>query len=383
MSSTYVKKIYTTLCYVFLLCVGGISCHADNVNYVTPIVAGNATTLDWPEDMIQDSSGNFYVVDANKHKILKITPAGIVITFAGAGTAGFLNHTTAISAQFKNPSGITMDASGHLYIADSGNHCIRKITVSNGNAGVVSTFSGMQIAGYKNATNTTSQFNTPTDIAFYNNYFYVADFGNHAIRQIASNGSVTTISGGTGAGGVDGSGAVAKHNGSYRLAIDKQGIMYVADSTGHTIRKITFTQAATATNVTVTTIAGLNDDLGYKDGVALRARFNQPTGIAADDLGNIFVADLKNNAIRMITPQGIVRTLSGVVPSTDDNGTTNAMIKFNAPSQCFVSALGDLYITERDDHSIQKMSLKPNYSVKTIATKSVELKYPHDMAQDL
>ena len=371
-----------TLCYAFLLCMGVISCYADNVNYVTPVISGDIATLDWPEDMVQDSSGNFYVVDVNKHKILKITPAGVVTTFAGTGTAGFSNHTTATSAQFKNPSGIAMDASGHLYVADSGNHCIRKITVSNGNAGAVSTFSGMQTAGYKNATNTTSQFNTPTDIVFYNNYFYVTDFGNHAIRQITSTGSVTTVSGGIGAGGIDGAGNISKHNGPYRLAINKQSAIYVADSTGHTIRKITFIQGATPTNVSVTTIAGLNDDLGYKDGVASRARFNQPTGIAVDDLGNVFVADLKNNAVRMITAQGIVRTLSGEVPSTDDNGATNTMIRFNAPSQCYVNALGDLYITERDEHAIQKMSLKPNYSVSTMKIKGSALNYPHDMTQD-
>ena len=363
---TYTQKIYITFCYAFLLCIGGISCHADAINYVTPVISGDIDTLDWPEDMVQDSSGNFYVVDTNKHKILKITPTGVVTTFAGTGTAGFLNHTTAISAQFRNPSGITMDASGHLYIADRGNHCIRKITVSNGSAGAVSTFSGMQTAGYNNTTSgTTSQFNSPTDIVFYNNYFYVTDFGNHAIRQITSTGSTATVSGGVGAGGVDGAANISKHNGPYRLAINKQGVIYVADSTGHTIRKITFTQGATPTNVLVTTIAGLNDDLGYKDGVASRARFNQPTGIAVDDLDNVFVADLKNNAVRMITAQGIVRTLSGEVPSTDDNGATNTMIRFNAPSQCYVNALGDLYIAERDDHAIQNMSLKPNYSVRT------------------
>ena len=376
---------------LFKLCIQSIMlimitfsiCNASSTAYVMPFVGdGTTSLLDFPEDMAQDAYGNIYVADWNKHKILKITPDGIVSTFAGTGTAGYVNHGTATSAQFKNPSGLAFDPSGNLYVADANNHCIRKIIVANGNAGAVSTVFGTGNPGYKNDVSTNAQFNTPVNIRIYNNYFYVTDFANHAIRQISPEGNVTTVSGGLGAGTTDGTAAVAKHSNPYRLAIDKQGIMYVTDVNSHTIRKITFTQGATPTNVNVTTFAGLAGASGNVDSATGgAARFNAPHGIATDDAGNVYVSDLSNHMIRQISPQGVVSTLAGSTVGSNTN-SIGSLVKFNQPAQCYCAPDGNMYIGERGNHVIRKLSFKPNYAVQTFATTGVALNYPHGIVQD-
>ena len=381
-----VKQISTCikLFIVISTCVTGISLsYASNAVYVTTF-AGNGSTssLDFPEDMVQDASGNFYVADWNKHKILKITPEGVVSTFAGTGLAGYLNHTTATSAQFRNPAGITMDASGNLYVADNSNNCIRKIVVTNGAAGAVSTFAGTGTSGYKNGLSSTAQFSAPVNIRMYNNYFYVADFGNHAIRQIAPDGNVTTLSGGIGAGITDGAATIAKHNGPYRLTINKQGVMYVVNVFAGTVRQISFTQGTTSTNVNVTTVGGLGNVLGYADAATgSNARFNYPHGITVDDTGNLYIADLINNRIRMINTQGVVSTLAGSTAGSTTN-TIGALATFNQPAQCYFAPDGNIYIGERSNHMIRKLSFKPNYAVQTVTTKGNSFNRHHDIAQD-
>ncbi len=376
---TYIKSfIVISLCFI-----GITAGYTSDAVYVTNFAGNGGTSLlDFPEDMVQDSSGNFYVADWNKHKIFKITPDGTVSTFAGTGKSGYKDHNTATLAQFRNPSGITMDANGNLYVADNSNNCIRKIVVINGAAGAVSTFAGTGKSGYKNGSATTAQFSAPVNIRMHNNYFYVADFGNHAIRQIAPDGNVTTLSGGIGAGVTDGAANVAKHNGPYRLALNKQGVLYVVNVYANTVRQISFTQGAISTNVNVTTVGGLGNVSGYTDATTGNsARFNYPHGITVDSAGNLYIADLANNRIRMINTQGVVSTLAGSLSGSSTN-TIGALATFNQPAQCYFAPDGNIYVGERGNHMIRKLSFQPNYGIQTLATKGISLNWAHDITKD-
>ena len=279
--------------------------------------SGAAAGFDNPGGLAKDSMGNVYVADTSNHAIRKITPNGVVSLFAGqVGLSGSQEGPGTSSARFNSPSGLAIDSTDNLYVADSGNHTIRKITP----AGVVSTLAGLALTpeyvdGAIVAGVSTARFNTPisltTDSA---NNVYVVDRSNHAIRKITPDGSVSTFAGtftipvasrvGT-IGHTDGKGTtVASFNYPWGIAIDSVGNLYVTDNGNNTIRKITPAGD-------VSTIAGKALVAGSSDGGGV-ARFNYPTGIVTDSSANIFVADYFNHAIRKITPSGIVTTVVGV-----------------------------------------------------------------------
>lgn len=189
-----------------------------------------------PVGVAADASGNIYVADINNLRIRKITSAGIVSTLAGNGNPGFSGDGgPGTAAEFKYPYGIAADAAGNLYVGDEENNRIRKITP----AGVVSTFAGDGNAGYINATGAAAEFNTPTGIAVdASGNVYVADRGNNRIRKITPTGVVSTLAGnGTGAF-KDGIGTDAEFNGPIGVAVDASGTVYVSDNNGNRIRKI-------------------------------------------------------------------------------------------------------------------------------------------------
>lgn len=193
------------------------------------------TGLDGPYGMAVDSSGNLYVADKDSHSILKITSAGVVTTFAGTGSEGSADGT-GTSASFKYPSDIAIDSSGNFYVGDWGNHSIRKITPS----GVVTTFAGTGSSGYTDGMGTTASFYGPRGIAVdSSDNVYVADAYNDVIRKITSDGEVTTYAG-TGSEGFDnGLGTEASFNTPTNVAVDGSGNVYVSDSGNESIRKIT------------------------------------------------------------------------------------------------------------------------------------------------
>jgi sugar lactone lactonase YvrE len=265
-----------------------------------------------------------------------------VSTFAGSGTAGNADGT-GISANFSGPVGLAIDVSGNIYVADTYNHSIRKITP----AGIVSTLAGTGSSGSANGIGTAASFNTPTGVAVdASGNVYVADQYNNKIRKITPAGVVTTFAGSGSTGSANGTGTAASFFFPYGLAVDTSDNIYVADLNNHRIRKITPAGV-------VTTFAG--SSLGYANGTGTAAKFGYPAGVTVDASGNVFVTDSYNQRIRKITSAGVVSTFagSGSLGSTD---ATGAAASFNYPYGITIDAFGNLYVAEQSNHKIRKIT---------------------------
>ncbi len=301
---------------------------------------GNATTAQFnkPTGIAVDNSGNIYVADYKNNKIRKIDSSLNVTTLAGS-SFGFADGS-GTNAQFKNPYSIALDSSGNVYVADTVNDKIRKID-SSGN---VTTLAGSS-SGFADGSGTNAQFNKPTGIAIDSSgNVYVADTVNHKIRKIDSSGNVTTFAGSS-SGFADGSGTNAQFNNPKGISIDSSGNVYVADTLNHKIRKID-------SSGHVTTVAGSSS--GFADGNVTTAQFNLPQGVDVDNNGNIYVADSSNHKIRKIDNFGNVTTLagSGTDGFADGNATT---AKFNVPYAVTVDNNGNIYVVDESNNKIRKI----------------------------
>ena len=309
---------------------------------------GVAASFNGPESVATDSAGNVYVADYYNHTIRKITPAGVVTTFAGmAGTPGNANGT-GTAASFQGPSGVATDSAGNVYVADSDNHTIRKIT----SAGVVTTWAGATGSpGSTNGTGTAASFFYPRGVATDSaGNVYVADRSNYTIRKISSARVVTTLAGTVGSSGsADGTGAAARFNYSNSVAADSAGNVYVADTFNEAIRKITPAAA-------VTTLAGAAEMRGSTDGTGAAARFADPHGTATDSAGNVYVADASNNVIRKITPAGVVSTLAGTAGASGSADGTGAAARFNGPRGVTTDSTGNVYVADTYNNTIRKIT---------------------------
>ena len=299
---------------------------------------GVAAQFKSPTSVAVDSSGTAYVADLGNHRIRKITPAGVVTTLAGSGVGGFADGTGA-AAQFKSPAGVAVDSSGTLYVADFYNQRIRKIT----QAGVVTTLAG-STAGFADGTGSGAQFNGPNSVAVDpSGTVYVADYYNNRIRKITPAGVVTTLAGST-AGFADGTGAGAQFYSPVGVAVDASGAVYVADYGNKRIRKITPAGV-------VTTLAG--STAGSTDGTGGAAQFKNPYGVAVDSSGTVYVADYGDHRIRKITPAGAVTTLAGSTAGFADGTGTAA--KFNYPEGVAVDSAGTVYVADTSNHRIRNI----------------------------
>ncbi|HEX4084043.1 MAG TPA: protease pro-enzyme activation domain-containing protein, partial [Chthoniobacteraceae bacterium] len=253
------------------------------------------------------------------------TPLQVTTLAGSAQTMGRVNGTGS-NAQFNNPSGVAVDGSGNAYVADYTNNEIRMITPG----GVVTTPYGSTLgySGSANGTGNSATFNNPDGIAIDgSNNIYVADAGNNLIRKI-SGGSVSTLAGGGG-----------QFNVPVGVAVDAAGNVYVADSGNDVIRMVT-------PGGTVSTLAGNAGQAGYQDGAATTAAlFKDPTGVAVDSEGNVFVADCGNAVVREIS-NGVVSTVAGQAGNSGylDGLGTNAL--FNAPAGLAIDGSNNIYIAD-------------------------------------
>ncbi len=307
---------------------------------------GSAARFYNPWSPVVDTAGNLFVADVWNNTIRKITPTGLVSTFAGqAGVQGSADAVVCTNATFNNPFGLAIDSSNNLYVGDTGNDTIRKITPS----GAVSTLAGLAgNYGSADGTGNSARFNFPDGVAVdTNGNVYVADSSNETIRKITPAGVVTTLAGLAGAyGTADGTGNGARFNWPVALAVDASGNIFVVDHQNSTIRKVTQSGV-------VTTLAGFPGSGGAADGTGNVARFSIPNGIAIDNTGNIYVADYGNNAIRKVTQAGVVTTLAGLSSDPDSADGIGSVVRFNGPAGVAVDASGDLFIADSRNETIR------------------------------
>ncbi len=293
-----------------------------------------------------DSAGNVY--DSNNNTIRRITPAGLVTVLAG--TAGVPGNADGIgaAAQFNDPGGVAVDDAGNVYIADSGNNTIRRITPG----GEVTTIAGTAgVSGSADGVGAAAQFGYLTGLALDSaGNIYVADDGNRTIRKITPSGMVTTLAGTPGVdGSADGVGAAAQFNFPVGVAVDNAGNVYVTDWQNCTIRKITPAGL-------VTTFAGMAALGGFADGTGTAAEFFLPAGVAIDSAGTAYVADQGNNARRKVTPYGVVTTLAGGNFLSGSADGTGSAAQFNNPNAVAVDNTGNIYVADRGNGTIRKVS---------------------------
>ncbi len=287
-------KSLTVILFIFLFTCS----QAQTVSNVAgmPGVVGSAngqaaaSSFNNPHGVACDRQGNIYVANRFGHTIRKITPSGTVSVFAGSGSVGAADGQGA-AASFNEPWAVACDTSGNVYVADTKNYKIRKITP----AGVVTTFAGTGVFGVTNGAVGIAQFGFPSGLAVNNDgsILYVADRMTHTIRKIQA-GMVTTLAGVVySPGDVDGAGTFAKFDHPYSLALDPAGNVLVADEYNNKIKRVTPTGI-------VTTIAG-NGTMGSSNGAALSASFNAPWGVCAKSNGDIFIGDANNFTVRKLS----------------------------------------------------------------------------------
>ncbi|QJD95233.1 hypothetical protein HH214_04750 [Mucilaginibacter robiniae] len=319
--------------------------------------AGTAATFNNVRNAVADVDGNVYVTDAGNNLIRKITPAGVVSTFAGSGSQGMFNGQ-GTSASFNGPQGIAIDGGGNLYVADQSNRVIRKITA----AGKVTTFVGSGNYNSTDGVGTAASFAGPIGLSIdgLGNLYVTEEAFYNKIRKITPDGVVTTLAGGN-TGSTNGKGTAASFYGPLGLACDASGNIYVADSYNNQIRKITPTGE-------VTTFAGSTTS-GKVDGAGATASFNHPAGVSCDSYGNVYVADQYNNLIRKITPTGDVSTLAGSGGTKLVDGV-GSEAGFSSPAGLVADGQGNLIIVDAGHNVIRKVAIT-GYTIKPALPKGL------------
>ena len=315
--------------------------------------AATAANLANPAGVALDASGNLYIADSQNNRIRKVSTSGIITTMAGNGTATFSGDSgTATTASLNNPAGVAVDGSGNLYIADQSNHRIRKVSTS----GVITTVAGNGTASFSgdSGTATTASLNNPAGVAVdANGNLYIADQQNQRIREVSTAGIITTIAGnGTASYSGDGAAATAASlNNPAGIAVDASGNLYIADASNHRVRMISISN-------TITTVAG-NGAASYSgDGTtATTASLYSPSGVAVDVNGNLYIADSQNNRIRKVPTSGIISTVAGngTVNYGGDGGAATAASLSN-PVGLALDGTGNLYITDQQNQRIREVS---------------------------
>lgn len=312
--------------------------------------AADSALFDHPRGVAVDASNAVYIADTENHQIRRLA-YGYVTTLAGNGTAGFLNGEGA-NAVFNLPAALALDSAGNLFIADYGNSLIREMTP----AGVVTTVAGLP--GQPGATDgdaSIAQFNLPSGIAVDSQEnVYVADYGNHSIRQLipeaAGQWSVSSLAGLSGVSGdADGQAIVARFHNPTGIAVDSLGAIYVGDSSNHLVRSV-------SPQGVVTSLAGPAGSFGSQDALFPDSRMNGPRGVAVDSSGDVFAADSANNTIRELTPDGALTTIAGLPGFAGSTDGLGGDARFSQPAGIAVDVKGNVYVADFQNSTIRELS---------------------------
>jgi len=361
--------------YVINNVLGVISTYAGNgtQGYGGDGAAATSAELNSPWGTAVDSIGNLYIADWHNQRIREVTPAGVISTVAGNGTAGYGGDGgAATSAELDYPTSVVLDGSGNLYISDTGNNRIRKVTA----AGVISTYAGNGTAGYfgDGGAATSAEISNARGVALDNSgNLYIADLNNMRVRKVTPSGVISTVAGnGTqGYSGDGGAATSAELNQPIGVALDTSGGLYIADSFNNRIRKVT------AAGV-ISTVAG-NGTFGYSGdgGPATSAELADSSGVAVDSSGTIYIADWQTERVRKVTPAGIISTAAGNgaggtggfgAYSGDGGAATSA--ELSEPVGVTVDSSGNLYIADLANNRIRKVTYQTAFVTSTTVAAS-------------
>jgi len=306
-----------------------------------------------PKGLASDGTGNLFVADTDNHTIRRIvTATGVVTTLAGSPQGLSSTDGPLASARFTQPKGLASDGTGNLFIADTGNHTIRRVAVA---AGQVTTLAGSPgVNGNSDGTGTDARFSYPQAPAGdgAGNLFVCGSA--HTLRKVVTaTGVVTTLAGLTGnTGAIDGTGPDARFNFPQGLASDGSGNLFVADTLNHVVRKV-----VVATGV-VTTVAGSPGVTGSTDGAEAAARFSSPTAVTSDGAGNLLIADTGNNTIRkLIVATGVVTTVAGSPGMSGSTDGTGPAARFNAPRALAADGSGTLFVADSGSGTVREVDI--------------------------
>jgi uncharacterized protein (TIGR03437 family) len=329
---------------------GNISTLAGNgtLSYSGDGGAASKAQLNTPQGVAADAAGNLYLSDTLNNVVRKVSPNGIISNYAGNGGVGSSGDgSAATSAQLNGPQGLAVDASGNLFIADTLNAKVRKVSAS----GVISTVAGSGTPGYggDGAAATSAQLNLPIGVAVDgNNNLYIADFGNSRVRKVSANNISTVAGNGSfGYSGDGGQAVKAQLNGPQGVAVDAAGNLYIADTENNRIREVT-------PGGLIATVAG-NGIAGYSGdgGQATSAQVGNPVGLAVDAAGDIFTVDASNR-VRQVYPNGLIATIAGngTRGYTGDGGLAT-QAQLNTPSAIALGNNGNLYVADTANSAIR------------------------------
>ena len=315
--------------------------------------AATAAQLKPPVGVLLDNAGNLYIADSNNNVIRKVSPAGIISTVAGNGASAYSGDGgAATSAGLKYPTSVALDAAGNLYIADAINNVIRKVNA----AGIISTVAGNGAAAYSGdgGAATSAKLNYPNGVTVDGaGNLYISDTNNNVIRKVSPAGIISTVAGNGVAGfsGDTGSATAAQLTLPFSAALDSVGNLYIADASNNVIRKVN------AAGI-ISTVAG-NGIQGYSGdgGAATSAKLKDPTGVVLDSAGNLYIADANNSVIRKVSTAGIISTVAGNGTNgfSGDGGSATAA-QLSAPYGIALDSAGNLYVADYSNNRIRKIA---------------------------
>ena len=324
--------------------------------------------LGYPSGVAVDGAGNLYISDFRNNRVRKVDAAtGTISTIAGTGEQGYSGDGgPAIQAQFSQLHGVAVDAVGNVYVGDYWSHRVRKVEAATG---TISTIAGTGEQGYggDGGPATQAQLRYPSGVTMDGaGNLYIADAGNHRVRKVeAATGTISTIAG-TGEWGYGGDGGPATRaqlRYPSGVTVDGAGNFYIADSRNNRIRKVS------AFTATISTIAGTGEwGYGGDDGPATQARLGNPQGVAADGAGNLYIADFRNNRIRKVeAATGTISTIAGTGEWGDSgDGGPATQARLGYPEGVAVDGAGNLYIADFRNNRIRKVEAATG-TISTIA----------------
>lgn len=336
-------------CLILVLSLAWCAPAIGSVDTITTVAGGypredsptTVTGLTAPEGVAVDGAGNVYFADSGNHRVRKLTVAtGVITTVAGVGFAGaYGDGGPAGIAWLNSPTGVAVDSAGDIYIADRGNHRVRKVTIATG---IITTVAGTGVAGFNGDDGPAifARLNDPSDVVVgASGVLYIADRDNNRIRSVDAAGTITTIAG-TGV------------NRPRALALDSAGDLYIADTNNHRIRKVEIASG------TVTTVAGTGGGGFNGDGIdATTAQLNSPRGVAVNAAGDIYVGDRSNRRVRMVdAATGLISTVAGTGAQdfSGDGGPATAA-ELDNPHNVAVDGSGNLYLADTDNDRIRRV----------------------------